>query len=259
MVPITIHDGMSTVRAQLERDLSRFSLTDILYKIDQSPGLEIWVFDGPNSKSLRRDLYPAYKAQRKPAGVSIYEGIKAVRECMRHTKATQVEVPGYEADDVIATLVKRYAKTGALIDIRTRDYDLRALVTEGAGVTCTVKPKPAVEDRYIQLYKIWVGDPSDNIKGVPGFGERAWEEADKSFLQRLVDGCGDPDIFNAETLEVLPGKSAKSLLEDPAQLNVLAKITGFFDVPLAEINRSMVVGKRDLNALTQSLQQGMMQ
>ena len=174
---LVLHDAFSVLRKSLETEGGSFSVSNIVQRSAYSQDLEFWVFDGPRNTEVRRNIYPAYKANRKPAREDIYQGLQFTKELMKIMGLTVIEVPGYEADDAIATITKKYA--GKLpIYIDTIDYDLRALCSAHPTVTCRVPAKEDVPDHLIQLYKLWVGDPSDNIPGIHRFGHMGWVAAD---------------------------------------------------------------------------------
>lgn len=247
---VVLHDGMSVVRARLERDMARFSLSAWLSELDASKDLHIWVWDGANNKALRQEIYPPYKANRVPADSSIYEGIRLFRRALEHTTNSQVCVPGYEADDAIAAIIGRYA--GALpIHIDTRDYDLRALVTLADNITCEVKAKLNIDDADIRLYKAFVGDPSDNVKGIAGFGNGAWELC-SAHSDRLLDLIHGP--LDDAALEILPQQRHRTWLrENQATLQAMWKVVGFFPIAPDLLDANLIKGVSNSHARSQLL------
>ena len=137
---LVLHDAFSVLRASLETVGGNFSVSNIVQSSAYSQDLEIWVFDGPRNTETRRKIYPAYKGNRKPARDDIYLGLQFTKELMKLMGLVVIEVPGFEADDVIATLTKQNA--GKLpIHIDTIDYDLRFLCSFGPNITCRVPAK----------------------------------------------------------------------------------------------------------------------
>lgn len=96
---------------------------------------------------------------------------------------------------MIAKLVDHFHGQ-APIEIVTRDGDLTALCHGRTGVTC--KAKAPTSPDLIRLYKLTVGDRSDTITGIPGYGEKAWDGADKARLQRLVDKTLEGHLITKE-------------------------------------------------------------
>ncbi len=184
---ILICDGMSVIRAHLERDTSPLSLRNFITKLEIHDGPVIMVWDGPNNRQWRRAHYPEYKRNRKPASADIWTGIEFIKKLLTKTKVIQIEIPGEEADDIIYTIARRFASPTNPVCIDTRDFDLRATCAGRPEIFCTAPPMATVADHHITLYKTFVGDPSDNIKGVPGFGDKAWEMCHPQQLQAIVD------------------------------------------------------------------------
>jgi DNA polymerase-1 len=121
-----------------------------------------------------------------------------------------IELPGYEADDVLGTLATRWADAGEDVRILTGDRDAFQLVTDrvsviatGRGVTDTTLYTPeAVVERYgigpelMVDFRGMVGDPSDNLKGVPGIGEKG--------ASQLLQKYGSLDEILAHASEQTP-------------------------------------------------------
>lgn len=254
---IVLHDALSVIRAMLEVAPSRFDIRQFLLKIDHSPDTDIFVWDGAKAKKTRQTIYPNYKAQRKPMGESIFEGLKLVKEAMLQTKAIHVEVGGYEGDDVIAALAKKYGKQHYAVHINTRDYDLRALVTAGPKVTCSVPAKPHVADEHIRLYKATVGDPSDAIPGIKGFGDKSWEAvANKAVLKNMFEHIDRGIRLSVEELsEFMSPASAKWVVENRRDMLAMYVCVGFLPVDPLLIDRATRVGRSDPSARDSKLQE----
>ncbi|MEA3242309.1 MAG: DNA polymerase [Pseudomonadota bacterium] len=164
---------------------------------DIPPRNLIAVWDGGNN--YRRMLWPEYKAKRAVANKEVDEVKKQqlatldsmVEQMLRGLGATQVVVPGVEADDTIAMLCQKL-HTNTLI-IHTVDADLLALAAQYDRVKVLLK-NALVEDEYksasqpapvplslIRLNKSIVGDSSDEYPGVVGMGDKAWLEMHTAF------------------------------------------------------------------------------
>ncbi|HVN67013.1 MAG TPA: 5'-3' exonuclease H3TH domain-containing protein, partial [Candidatus Sulfotelmatobacter sp.] len=145
------------------------------------------LFDRPEP-TFRKKAYAEYKATRPTAPDELVEQIIAAHELFQKFGIPVFEAPGYEADDLIATVARRFGgREGVRVVILTGDLDTLQLVRDGKvavrvfrkGVTeTTTYDEAAVYERYglrpEQLidYKALVGDASDNIKGVPGVGPK---------------------------------------------------------------------------------------
>jgi DNA polymerase I len=136
--------------------------------------------------TFRDEIFAAYKAQREKKEQELYDQIPIIQEILEAFGIPSIEAPGYEADDIIGTLSKRASDQGLRALIVTGDLDSLQLVDENVEVLFFQKgisetklyDVAAVTERYgltpDQLidYKALRGDPSDNIPGVAGIGEK---------------------------------------------------------------------------------------
>lgn len=135
-------------------------------------------------KTFRNDLYREYKATRQKADQALYDQIPIIQKLLEDMNVPIYGVAGFEADDVLATIAKQ-AK-GLETIIVTGDNDALQLVNDhvkvysvsrGVKLAVTYDAR-AVEERYGFLpkqlvdYKALAGDPSDNVKGLPGIGPK---------------------------------------------------------------------------------------
>jgi DNA polymerase-1 len=147
------------------------------------------VFDA-RGPSFRHELYGDYKAGREAQPEDLSAQIPVVRELVEAHRIPILEVPGFEADDVIATLVEQ-APAEARVSIVSTDKDLMQLVSQRVTLLDGVKDRrfgPAeVEERFgvpperILDLRSLVGDPSDNIPGVKGIGEKGGRRVRRSW------------------------------------------------------------------------------
>jgi DNA polymerase I len=136
--------------------------------------------------SGREKTYDLYKAQRKPRPDLLREQWPHLMPLVEAFGYTNVRVEGYEADDVIASLVKQAREQGIEVMVVTGDRDAYQLVAEGVRVMSTsrgitetkIYDREAVVERYGVPPELICdlmglrGDTSDNIPGVPGIGEK---------------------------------------------------------------------------------------
>lgn len=179
---IVVHDSNSSLRMRMENrhEPALMMMRGIINDAIMPGRLTIWCWDAPGGNDKRRAIFPGYK-NRPPTPSQTYLKLDLLRELLTYTPAWQVRHDGFEGDDVVAAVVNHF-RGKAPIEIITRDGDLTALC--GDGVTC--KAKAPTSPDLIRLYKLTVGDKSDTIPGVPGYGDKAWEAADKDRLQRIV-------------------------------------------------------------------------
>ncbi len=142
------------------------------------------VFD--KGLSGRGEIFPEYKAQRPETPVELKQQQPLVREVLRALSVPVVEVEGYEADDVIATFATRGEAEGWEVMVVTSDRDAYQLVSPHIKIMTNRKGISDIviydEDKLAERYDLRPdqmvemaalrGDPSDNIPGVPGVGEK---------------------------------------------------------------------------------------
>ncbi|CCV12887.1 5'-3' exonuclease [Mesorhizobium sp. STM 4661] len=242
-----IYDANNYVRRVLETDITGLAPRTILNTVDQARDTVLFVWDGLGGNSKRREIYPEYKRGRPPMKKDIFAGFDMVEETLKHSAAIQVKLPGFEADDVIAALTRHYAKAGDQISIYSTDMDFLQLTGEfPKNVFCGCNPK--VDPKLVTYYKVCVGDTSDNIPGIKGFGEKTWDETDKGLLKAWVD-----DILTKRVVRDigLPGR----VKVDIDAMIVWSKIINFLPVPLSLISEHMTVGKPNYDAADNYLKQ----
>ena len=138
--------------------------------------------------TFRHEMFKDYKGTRKPMMEELREQVPVIKELLQKMNITTVELPGYEADDVIGTLSKKGEKAGMEVDVISGDRDLLQLASDHITICIpkTKKGQTTVEEYNTEgvrkLYKVTptefidvkalMGDSSDNIPGVPGIGEK---------------------------------------------------------------------------------------
>jgi DNA polymerase-1 len=137
-------------------------------------------------KTFRDEIYPDYKATREKMPDDLRPQIERIREMVDAFNIPRLEVKGYEADDVLGTVAHLAVAAGFGVKIITGDRDLLQLVDERIIVNLPggklAEAKDYLKEDVVDLwgihpnqvvdYKALVGDKSDNIKGVPGIGEK---------------------------------------------------------------------------------------
>src|SRR4051795_12010889 len=178
--------------------------------------------------SGREKTYDLYKAQRKPRPDLLREQWPHLMPLVEAFGYANVKVDGYEADDVIASLVKQAREEGIEAMVVTGDRDAYQLVAEGVRVMSTsrgitetkIYDRAAVEERYGVPPELICdlmglrGDTSDNIPGVPGIGEKTATQLPQQF--------GSPEAV-LENVDQISGKKRKETLADHAENARLSK------------------------------------
>ena len=159
------------------------TLEDVLAK--ERPDYIAVVFD-PAGPTFRHEAYPDYKAQREATPEDIRTAVPVIKEIVDAYRIPIVEVPGYEADDVIGTLSVQAEAAGVDVFMMTPDKDYGQLVTDhvrmfrpkhGGGYD-VMGPQEVCEkygvERTSQIIDLLalMGDASDNVPGCPGVGEK---------------------------------------------------------------------------------------
>lgn len=130
------------------------------------------VWDGPHSNRRRREVYAGYKSNRPEKAEDIAATFDIVKRLLLFCPVIQIEIPYWEADDVLYTIAKQNA--GQTMTIETNDTDFWQLANVETVSLPMVKPLPCLPEHTV-TYKAMVGDPGDNIKGWIGFGPKKWE------------------------------------------------------------------------------------
>jgi ribonuclease HI len=149
------------------------------------------VFDRPREETFRRGIFPAYKANREAMPEELMIQLPYIRQVLKALNIPVLEAAGFEADDVIATLARRYAAEGVQVTVVTGDKDLMQIVDNRICLLDTMKGKRSGPQDVIDRFGIpaervpdvlgLAGDTSDNIPGVPGIGEKTAAELVRRF------------------------------------------------------------------------------
>ncbi|MGN1263229.1 MAG: 5'-3' exonuclease H3TH domain-containing protein, partial [Prevotella sp.] len=141
----------------------------------------------PSGPTFRHEAYPEYKAQREACPEDIKASVPVIKDILKAYRIAILEVPGYEADDVIGTLATQAGAVGMTTYMVTPDKDYGQLVRPNVfmyrprygDAGYEVMGEKEVEEKYgisstsqiIDLLGL-MGDASDNIPGCPGVGEK---------------------------------------------------------------------------------------
>ena len=187
--------------------------------IDDTEADHIAVIFDTSRKSFRNEIYADYKAHRPPPPDDLIPQFALVREATEALNVPAVELPGYEADDLIATYARQAADAGAEVTIVSSDKDLMQLVDDRITMFDAMKNVRIGREQVIEKFGVGpervidvqalAGDSTDNVPGVPGIGvktaaqlvgeygglddilSRAEEIKQPKRRQSLIDGAGD--------------------------------------------------------------------
>lgn len=200
---------------------------------EESPDLIAVAFD-PRGGSFRNRVFEGYKAGRDAQPEDLSSQIPLVREVIEAFRIPLIEVPDFEADDVIGTLVAR-APDDVEVTILSTDKDLMQLVGDRVTLVDGIKDRryepDDVEKRFgvppdkMLDLRALVGDPSDNIPGVKGIGEKG--------AAKLILEWGNLEALLENAGEVKAKRAREALLAQQSEARLSKQLATLrTDVPL---------------------------
>jgi len=171
--------GLTTSRGEPVQAVYGFAKS-LLKALKEDGDSVIVVFDA-KAPSFRHEAYEGYKAGRAPTPEDFPRQLALIKELVDLLGLVRLEVPGYEADDVLASLAKKAEKEGYEVRILTADKDLYQLLSdrihvlhpEGYLITpAWLWEKYGLRPDQWADYRALTGDESDNLPGVKGIGEK---------------------------------------------------------------------------------------
>lgn len=246
-------EDMSNASGQVTNAVYGFTTMLLTLVKDHKPDGLVVVFDRPEP-TFRHEAIPEYKAQREKAPDTLIQQLGIIRELLDALGITWLEMPGFEGDDIIATIATRAEGESRNVIVVTGDRDSYQLVHDPhvrvlynkrgvsdyalydeAGILERTGVTPALYADYAALR----GDPSDNLAGIPGVGEKT--------AAKLMMQYGSIDAVIAAANEQTP-KLKAGLLEHGervirnAEMMVLRR-----DVPI-DVNLDALAPQPDLGA-----------
>ncbi len=192
------------------------------------------IFDA-KGKTFRSDIYPEYKANRPPAPEDLVPQFPLTRDATRAFGLPCIELAGFEADDIIATMAIQARDLGARVTVISSDKDLMQLVGGGVEMLDPMKNRrigrDQVEEKFgVQPEKVidvqsLAGDSVDNVPGAPGIGIK--------IAALLINRFGDLDTLLSRAEEVKQPKRRQTLIDNADQIRVSrALVTLRLDTPI---------------------------
>jgi DNA polymerase I len=188
-----------------------YGFTAMLIKLlaDERPQGVVVCFD-KGVPQFRLDRYAEYKAGRAATPDLFKQQLPLIREVLGCLRIPMIDLEGYEADDLLATLTRRCREEGLEVIIVTGDRDILQLVGQGVAVIMTRRgisdviryDAETVFERYGVTPKQWTdfvalkGESSDNLPGVPGVGDKT--------AAQLINKYGDVESVIAHADELTP-------------------------------------------------------
>ncbi|MDB9799844.1 DNA polymerase I [Candidatus Pelagibacter sp.] len=192
------------------------------------------IFDAAR-KTFRNEIYSDYKANRSEAPDDLAPQFEYIRKSVVAFNLPSVDLPNYEADDLIATYAEQIIAKGAKVTIVSSDKDLMQLYRKGVRIFDPMKNKFITSEDIIAKFGVGpekvidvqslAGDSSDNVPGVPGIGVKTAAELINKYgtLEKLLD--------NAQ--EIKQNKRRETLIENKDKAIISKKlVTLMKDAPV---------------------------
>ena len=228
--PLTNSEGLHTNAV--------YGFLTIMFKIldEEKPDYLTVAFDR-SEPTFRHQMFDAYKGTRKPMAQELREQVPVMKEVLQAMGIKIVEMPGYEADDLLGTIAGMAEVQGMDVSIISGDRDLLQLATEKVKIRIpkTKRTGTEIEDYYaadvVERYQVTpkefidvkalMGDSSDNIPGVPGIGEK--------IATNLIVAYKSIENAYAHLEEITP-KRAKTNLEEHYDMAQMSKTLATIEV-----------------------------
>ncbi len=220
-----------------------FGFTNILLKVLKQYKPEyVTVALDAGRRTFRNEMLAEYKGHRPEAPPELIPQFPYFRKVLDGLNVTLLELPGYEADDIIATLCDRMANKDCEVVVVSSDKDLMQLVTDGIKLLDSAKDRwigadqvrekfGVVPERVIEVMGL-MGDPVDNIPGVKGIGEKTAIALIQRFqtLENLYE-----HLAEVKQMQLRGAARVRDLLEKDKDIAFLSRALATVkrDVPIA--------------------------
>ena len=209
-LPVGAVQGFCNMLWKLMRDMQGDTPTHLAVIWDHS------------EKTFRNDLYDKYKAHRPPPPEDLIPQFPLVRDATRAFGVPAIELPGYEADDLIAAYACKAREVGGEAIIVSSDKDLMQLVGDGVSMYDPMKGVRIEREQVFEKFGVYpdkvvdvqalCGDSVDNVPGAPGIGIKT--------AAQLITEYGDLDTLLARAGEIKQPKRRETLIEFADQIRL---------------------------------------
>jgi DNA polymerase-1 len=210
------------------------------------------IFDH-SEKTFRNTLYDQYKAHRPPPPEDLIPQFPLVREATAAFGVHCVELPGYEADDLIATYACKARDAGGEAVIVSSDKDLMQLIGGGVVMWDPMKDRRLAEPEVFEKFGVGpekmvdlqalIGDSVDNVPGAPGIGPKT--------AAQLLEEYGDLDTLLARAGEIKQPKRRQTLIDFADQIRLSRELVRLTcDAPAPEAIDDFAVKDPDPQTLS---------
>ena len=215
-----------------------FGFSNMLAKLlREHVGTHIAVIFDAGRKTFRNRLYEDYKAHRPPPPDDLIPQFNLVRQATEAFGVPAVELEDWEADDLIAAYAKAVNDAGGQATLVSSDKDLMQLIRPGVEMLDPIKQKPIGPAEVMEKYGVTpdkmidvqalIGDPTDNVPGVPGIGPKG--------AAQLINEFGDLDSVLAAAPAMKPSKRRDNLIEHAEKARISRDlVTLRSDTPLPQ-------------------------
>ncbi|PIB95434.1 DNA polymerase I [Caulobacter sp. X] len=211
-----------------------------------------------SEKTFRNTLYDQYKAHRPPPPEDLIPQFPLVREATRAFGVPAIELPGYEADDLIAAYACKAREVGGEAVIVSSDKDLMQLVGDGVSMFDPMKNVRIEREQVFEKFGVYpeqvvdvqalCGDSVDNVPGAPGIGIKT--------AAQLITEFGDLDTLLARAGEIKQPKRRETLINFADQIRLSRALVKLdCDTPLPEPLDDLKVREPDKEVLAAFLEQ----
>ncbi|MBT5256153.1 MAG: DNA polymerase I [Alphaproteobacteria bacterium] len=231
-----------------------FGFTKMLMKLmdDLQPSHVLVIFDA-GRVTFRNDIYPEYKQNRTDPPDELVPQFSLVRDATEAMSLPVTELPGFEADDLIASYAKMAHESGTDCLIVSSDKDLMQLVRPGVTMLDPMKQRRISDAEVVEKFGVLpnrvvdvqslAGDTTDNVPGVPGIGIKTAAE--------LINQFGDLDSLLAGAETIKQPKRRQNLVNFAEQARISRELVRLKDdVPLDNNIASLVRPHRDMDRLS---------
>ncbi|WP_353210373.1 DNA polymerase I [Rhodovarius sp.] len=181
--------------------------------------------------TFRNEFYPQYKAHRPDPPEELIPQFALIREATDAFGVARLELPGFEADDLIAAYARAMEEAGGRTTIVSSDKDLMQLIRASVIMLDPIKQKPIREpevfekfgvtpDKVVEVQAL-AGDATDNVPGVPGIGIKT--------AAQLINEYGDLETLLARAGEIKQPKRREALIENAEKARISRRLVQLDD------------------------------
>ncbi|MBV0890985.1 DNA polymerase I [Paracoccus sp. Z118] len=188
---------------------------------DEAPTHAAVIFDH-SARTFRNDIFGDYKGNRPELPEDLKPQFPLTREATRAFNLSCIEIEGFEADDIIASLACQARNAGGRATIISSDKDLMQLVGDGVEMLDPIKNKAIGRDEVFEKFGVppervvdvqaLAGDPTDNVPGAPGIGIKT--------AAQLIQEYGDLETLLASAEQVKQPKRRQTLIDHAEQIRI---------------------------------------